>query len=544
MQNSRKLTARVHAPTKLVAMAALVLTSVVAVSGYSSATTTKHTPTAHGLPSLTFGIATDPATLDPAQGFEATGEMIMNGIFDSLVYYNTAKRQYVPGLALRWSHNKNDTSYTFHLRTGVTFQDGTPFNAAAVKYTFDRTTEPALKSPVALASLGPYKDTVVLNPTTVRVDFTAPNPDFLDSVSQSWLGIVSPTAAKKYGVQFGNHPVGTGPFKFVSYTPGVSIVLTRNASYHWGPSFVNGGGPAKLSKITFDLIPDPAARADALQSDQADIVQNIPPANFLQLKSQFNMLSVAPAGTGNLLFFNTQKGATSDLRVRQALLYTLNPAQVSQITFFGVFPPGMGVLSPRTTGYSSQTAHMYPHSVKKAKALLNAAGWKVGAGGVRFKKGKPLTLIYNTFAEYGPIAEAVQGLLKPLGINVNVEINLPSASDAFNGAGKGNLGLQGYVGSNPALALSFFFDSAGYNEGFDFSRVRDHELDHLFNVASFNPNSNTRVSALRAIQVRIVKFAYAYAMCQFAWLYGLNRSVGGWKTDLLGYPYLEGLTLK
>jgi peptide/nickel transport system substrate-binding protein len=132
--------------------------------------------------------------IDPSYTPEAVAYRVIRGVFDSLVYEGS-NGQFTPWLATSWT--ANSTSYTFTLRKGVTFSDGTPLNAQAVKYTFDRIESPAEGSLFAISLLGPYKGSVVNSPYSVTVNFSAPYPGFLEAASQAFLGIVDPTAAKK-----------------------------------------------------------------------------------------------------------------------------------------------------------------------------------------------------------------------------------------------------------------------------------------------------------------------------------------------------------
>src|SRR5579864_6097953 len=161
---------------------------------------------------LFYGLTNKFDTLDPnVTTFSDVARMAYH-MFDPLLWESKAG-VFVPGLAEKWEVNADATQYTFHLRRDVKFHDGTPFNAEAVKFTFDRIVDPALKSQSAFSAIGPYDSSAVADPYTVVVKFKDPYAPFLSSVAQSLLSPVSPDAVKKYGKDFGTHPVGTGPFK-------------------------------------------------------------------------------------------------------------------------------------------------------------------------------------------------------------------------------------------------------------------------------------------------------------------------------------------
>src|ERR1700728_1316751 len=189
--------------------------------------------------------------LDPSWTPEAVAYRVIRGVFDSLVYEND-KGQFSPWLASSWTVNSNATSYTFTIRKGVTFSDGTPLNAAAVKYTFDRIENPAEGSLFAITLLGSYEDSVVNGPYSVTVNFKNPDPGFLEAASQAFLGIVSPAAAgSESAAAFGQNPIGSGPFKITSNVANEQIVEARNPAYKWGPEGLPHQGPACVAGIDF-----------------------------------------------------------------------------------------------------------------------------------------------------------------------------------------------------------------------------------------------------------------------------------------------------
>ncbi len=176
---------------------------------------------------LTYALATSPDTLDPHRSGLAVAVRVLRTIYDSLVVQlpdNTIK----PWLAKEWTVSEDGLSYTFKLREDVKFHDGTPFNAEAVKFNFDRILDPATKAANAAALLQPYESSEVIDEYTVKLNLSTPSRAFLGNLSQALLGIVSPTAAKQYGDQLGQHPVGTGSYKFVKWEENAGIQVERN----------------------------------------------------------------------------------------------------------------------------------------------------------------------------------------------------------------------------------------------------------------------------------------------------------------------------
>src|SRR5262249_13350010 len=160
-------------------------------------------------------------------------------------------------------------------RQGVKFHDGTPFNAAAVKFTFDRIMDPNVKSQTAISLMGTYQETQIVDDYDIVVKFKSPFAPFLDSAANPYLGIVSPDAVKAAGKDWGvSKLVGTGPFMLQSYTPDSEVDLVRNPDYNWAPAFAKNKGPAQLEKLTYKIIDDPATRLAALQSGEVQAIED------------------------------------------------------------------------------------------------------------------------------------------------------------------------------------------------------------------------------------------------------------------------------
>lgn len=236
---------------------------------------------------LTFALATSPDTLDPHRSGLAVAVRAIRTIYDNLVV-QLPDGSIKPWLAKEWSVSKDGKSYTFKLREDVKFHDGTPFNAEAVKYNLDRVIDPATKAANSLALIRPYSSSEVIDEYTIKVNLNAPSQAFLGNLSQALLGIVSPTAAKKYGDQLGKNPVGTGPYTFVKWDGNADIVVAKNKDYNWGPETVENKGVPHIDTITFMIVPEEATRIGSVQSKQVLAAETVPPQNIAALKSDPN----------------------------------------------------------------------------------------------------------------------------------------------------------------------------------------------------------------------------------------------------------------
>ena len=272
---------------------------------------------------LTWGEDNDYATLDPRVTQSRHEAQAIMQMFESLLFRDTDGKLY-PWLAQKWEYAKDGKSITFALRRDVKFHDGTPFNAEAVKFTFDTIVDPKLGSQGAIDFLGPYKSTDVIDSHTVRVNWTEPFAPALTNLSNPWLlSIVSPTAVRKLGNDgFARNPVGTGPFKFVEWVPRVRVVMDRNEEYRWTPKAFKRQGPAALKRVTIRIIPDASTRVAALEKSEIDVCDQVPPIEVRRFQSgrDFDVMIGDVSGIPLAHLINTQVAPTNDVRVRHVVL--------------------------------------------------------------------------------------------------------------------------------------------------------------------------------------------------------------------------------
>ncbi len=184
--------------------------------------------------------------------------------------------------------------------------------------------------------------------------------------------MASPTAVQQWGADYQLHQVGTGPFMFKEYVPQDHLTLVRNPDYNWAPDVYSHDGPAYLDEIEFRFFVDPAVRALALESGDADVMGEMPPQDVARLESnpEFTLHEVPVPGQPLQFFLNTAKSPTDDLRVRQALLYATDRKTIVQTIFMGYSPQAYGPLSAVTMGYDSAVEEMYAYDPVQAETLL------------------------------------------------------------------------------------------------------------------------------------------------------------------------------
>ncbi len=365
---------------------------------------------------LTIVRPTDPVSLDPHTETTAPGAWVYYNILEPLIYLDE-KMTIQPRLATSYEV-MNPTKVRFKLRPNVKFHDGTPFNAAAVKFTFDR----AFKSdpPARWASLaGPVAGAEVVDDLTVDIVTKEPYGPILRSMAMLYVSIVSPTAVQKQGEGFLRAPVGTGPFKFVEWKTNTQIVIERNPDY-WGEK-------ALLDRVVFKTVPEEGARMIGLQTGDADMVMFPSPAQLPTFRKDAKYtVHEAPGLRVVYIGFNAKLAPLDDVRVRQALLQAVDRKAIIDNIVEGLGVPAKSVISPGVFGYKDmQFDQLFPFDRAKAKALLAQAGWAPGPDGILQKGGQKLTLNWiaqrGRYPKDGEITEAVQQMWKEIGVDAKVE---------------------------------------------------------------------------------------------------------------------------
>lgn len=219
---------------------------------------------------LVFATSTEPLGLDPALVDDVDSGNVLCNIYESLLRFKDKSTEVEPSLAEKWDISDDGLVYTFYLRKGIKFHDGTPFNAEAVKFNFDRQSPENMipKMSYAPLVLGDIDKTEVVDEFTFRVTLKRPSTPFINNMAMCYSApIASPTALKKYNNSLMDHPVGTGPYKLVAWDRGQNIILTTNDDY-WGPK------PA-VQNVIIRIMKDTSARVVALNNGEVDIINGI-----------------------------------------------------------------------------------------------------------------------------------------------------------------------------------------------------------------------------------------------------------------------------
>ncbi|MCS7462690.1 ABC transporter substrate-binding protein [Paenibacillus doosanensis] len=496
---------------------------------------------------LSFALATSPDTLDPHRSGLAVAVRVIRTIYDSLVVQlpdGTIK----PWLATEWTVSPDGKSYTFKLRQDVKFHDGTPFNAEAVKFNYDRIIDPQTKASNALALIRPYQSSEVIDEYTIKLNLETPSAAFLGNLSQALLGIVSPTAAKKYGDEFGKHPVGSGPFTFVKWNENADIQVAKNPEYRWAPEIVENKGQASLDAIAFKIVPEEATRIGSVQSGQVLAAETVPPQNVLALKSdpKTQLIQVNTVGLPYTLFFNQRRAPWNEVKARQAVQYAVDVDAIVKTLYLGTYPRAWSALTPGIFGYDASLENTLKPDLAKANKLLDELGWAKGADGIREKDGKKLTLHYVDGSpnreKRNDIAVMIQQQLKQVGIAVEVEITKDTATVVYKN-GAHDLYGNSQVNSDPDALRNFYHTQDPKATKLTIAGVSDPQLDEWLEQGTVELDASKRKDIYKKVQHYLIDNAVILPIYVFPYTVAASKNVKGLKFDSLGYPLFNDVTV-
>jgi peptide/nickel transport system substrate-binding protein len=519
-----------------------VITSLV-LAGCSSDATNANNATGESVKGgeLTYALATAPDSLDPHRTGYVVALRVIAQIFDTLITLDE-NNAFQPRLATEWNVSNEGKTYTFKLRDDVKFHDGTPFNAEAVKYNFDRIVDPKTKAGNAIALIQDYESAEVIGEFEVAIHLSAPNAAFLSNVSQTLLSIVSPTAAEQYGEEFAYNPVGTGLFKFESYKENAEIKLVKNEDYNWGPVGVENKGPSHLDRVTFKIVPEEATRVGGIQSGQILAAETIPPQNIaaLEANKEIEIYSQDTIGLPFTLFFNQTNEPYNEVNVRKAILLGVDVDSIIKTLYLGYYNRSWSPLTPGIYGYNEKLENSWNYDVEAANKLLDEASFTLGKDGIRVRDGKRLTLNYVDGApnreKRNDIAVIIQQQLKKIGVEVSLNITQDFRTVVYTNADYDLYG-NSQINTDPNSLFSLYQTGALLPRGID-----DPELDELLLAGSVEQDREKRIDIYAKAQQRIIDQAYIIPIYVFPYIVGTTDEVAGFKFTNLGIPILNDVS--
>ncbi|NYF26316.1 ABC transporter substrate-binding protein [Sporosarcina sp. JAI121] len=329
---------------------------------------------------LVFGRGGDSTSLDPSRVTEGESFKVTVNLYETLLNFGEQDTTINPGLATEWEPSEDGLTYTFKLREGVKFHDGTDFNADAVVKNFERWANgDAEKFPYYNSMFGGFKgdeghviDSVTADgDNTVIIKLTRPQAPFLKNIAMSMFAIASPTAFEKGDDEFERNPVGTGPFKFVEWKPNETITIEKFDDY-WDE------GLPKLKKIIFRSIPDNSARLNALMAGDIELADGINPSDGKAVEDNDKLqLFERPSMNVGYLGLTVTRPPFDKVEVRQAINHAIDKQSIIDSFFEGRADIAKNPMPTSISGYN-EDIEGYEYNPEKAKELLKAAGLEDG----------------------------------------------------------------------------------------------------------------------------------------------------------------------
>lgn len=462
---------------------------------------------AHAAGTLNVAIHQDPGNWDPIATFLVSWGAVGSQVFDGLIM-RTPDMKLVPGLATKWEFLDNNTKLRFTLREGVKFHNGEPFNAEAVKFTFDRLLGDEGKKGPQQSNYNAIEKVVVVNAHTVDFLLKNPDPVLLTKLAGYGAMIVPPKyITEKGSAYFGANPVGTGPFKFTEYKPKVSLSFERNASY-WG-------GAPKLDNLVYRFITEPATQAAELQAGRIDVANQIPLAMIETLKKDSKLAVQSMDGPVALAMrYNTQRGIMKNKEVRKALTMAVDRDAIIKSILLGNAKPIASFQGTLSFG-NDPALKPLPFNPTQAKAMLAKAGVKPG------------TQIQIDFrgsdSNFREVAQAVASYLQAVGIvaslkpyDTNVLLNdiIPA-------------GKTGEMWQNQWGGWTFDYDNTAYSMYYTKQRWNpfddDAKLNALLHTQRNTWDQAARKTTLQQIARYVADEALEMPLYSLNTIYGLNK---------------------
>ncbi|EMN8582996.1 TPA: TIGR04028 family ABC transporter substrate-binding protein [Klebsiella aerogenes] len=491
----------------------------------------------------------------PAGGFYPNGG-ILNQITDKLTWQNPETLAIEPWIAESWSSNDEKTEYTFKLRPGVTFSDGTPLDANAVAKNFDTygLGNKALRLPVSEV-INNYDRSEVLDPLTVKFYFKKPSPGFLQGTATIGSGLVSLSTLARSFEALGDarNIIGSGPFTVKDEKPGRELTLVARKDYQWGPKNLAQQGPANLDGITYIVTPEDSVRIGALLAGQAGFIRQVQAYDEKQATDQgFNIYAAPTRGVNDSLSFRPDNPLVADLRVRQALVHATNAKQVVETLFSPNYPQASSVIARTAAGYVDLSDKL-AFDQQKAKQLLDEAGWTPGADGIRQKAGQRLALtVYESLPQ--PQNKEVLQLIAQQWRQVGVALSV-KAGDAGSRVLdnldplKTPLTVSEVGRADPDVVKSMFFPAnrdALLQQGGSSDKVktfRDDKLNALLTAISAEVDAQKRLQLTGDAQRYLLDNAYVIPIFEEPQVFAGAPWVKGVRFEAVGRPSFYGAWL-
>jgi peptide/nickel transport system substrate-binding protein len=489
--------------------------SALALTGCTSATPeAATTPVSGGTLVYASGDA-EPDCLDPHVGGNYPQALVSSQFLEPLVSLD-GKGGITPWLADSWTWSDDGLGLTLELRPGVTFTDGTPFDADAVVANIRHVQDPATLSSTGYLALQAISEATAVDDSTVQLTLSTPDSALLESLSQPWLAMESPAGLARGTDANCAAPIGTGPFQVERWDRQQSISLVRNDSYSSPPADAAHTGPAYLERIDWRFLPDAASRYAALQSGEVDVIDNAQPDAIASAASSdaLDELDAPRPGASNRIELNSGQAPFDDERVREAFIRSADVDAGIEALFQGTAERSY---SPLASTEPTAVSDPDPFAIDtdRAAELLDAAGWSTeDSDGIRTKDGQRLTLRFPVSTNQSipaeqSLFEQIQATTKAVGFDVQLEpMDLGTWYEAL-GDDEYELVSAPYTKAGPDV-LRILYDTSGITpapSGYfaNHAKVSVPEIDQALAEARSTTDLDRRTELYADVQERVLR---------------------------------------
>lgn len=470
-----------------------------------------------------------------------TSTMLINTFMSDPLVIRAPDSSFVPGLATSWDISDDAKEFTLTLREGISFQDGTPFNADAVVYNFNRIMDPETGSALLANQVGPLSSVEALDDMTVKFTYSEPWVTFLDMATKA--PIWSPTAAAASTPQeFDKQLIGTGPFKLADWVANDHILLEAWDGYKNANAAVELDGKPAIDSVRIQFIAEEGVHGAVVASGEADVAYQIPALSTDQYidNSDAGLLSIGQSGTGLQMIFNLREPKLQDIRLRQALLHARDMEKVNDILYDGLYGEADGPLNNIHPCFWEGASEMYPYDPEQAKALLKEAGWVEGEGALRVAKGvegvpdgERLELGWSIL-HHPEIGEVVQAQFLEVGVGISVEkVPGPIQLERVN-ARDFEIMYERLRSSDPKILDDIWNSQYDYPGGWAWTGYVNEDLNALLKEVAGNPSWDARCDAAKAAQQHIMENALVLPTLSQPSYFAVSSKVDGFKLGAEG----------
>lgn len=478
---------------------------------------------------LSFAIGNDPLVLNPSAVGNGNDTLyVTRQLVDSLVYQNPDTLEIQPWLASSWTSNADATAFTFTLRDDVTFSDGSALDADTVKANFDDIKAAGAEAS-GVATLQNYSGAEVKDARTVTLTFSGPNAAFLSQISTPNFGIVSTESLK---VPFaeragGKNVAGSGPFVLDNYTKNDSVTLKKRDGYAWAPpGFDPGADGAQTDTVKFTIVPESGNRTGGLTSGQVDVAGGIAPNDIDAVSGSSEIVKRANPGTVFGLYLNTRGELFADAAVRRAISEAINPTEIRDGALNDNFAIADSPLASTTSGHKDVSAGFDVNRPDNAARLLDDAGWKKGADGIREKDGKKLTLRITYINNFGPNPDSIaliQQQFEKIGIGSTQQSGtVPEFQNSLT-SGDYDIAWRNLSGADGDILRTDFGDTRSTRNW----PIPDKEIQDLLAKQLGTSDQAARDELLGTLQEKITESRWFVPVHELTTVVGVSKKVSG-----------------